>query len=370
MPDVVFPLDSSKKFTDQKYLGHNRWHPDIPTQVTVRPDDTFRVHCREWFDGAIHNDDSADDVRDAPLSTVHVLSGPIAVEGAEPGDLLLADIVDVGPIPQEDSGPLAGQGWGYTGIFPKQNGGGFLTDQFPDAYKAIWDFRGQTATSRHVPGVSYTGIIHPGLMGTAPSADLLATWNRREGALIATDPDRVPPLALPPLPQDAILGSPAGGDLARGRHPRLAVRRRLRPGRGRGRPDGAAPGERRQPGHQELQPRNPGLLPGLRAGSEPVDGRPALLSGRRRDHLLRRDRDGRLPRPARRPDQGRDGDLRRRGERRLHAGQRPAALRPVVGVLGSLGDAGRRAEVPGRRPGLPAGLPARDRLPQQVRLEP
>jgi formamidase len=43
-------------------------------------------------------------------------------------------------------------------------------------------------------------------MGTAPSADLLAKWNAREGALIATDPDRVPPLALPPEPQDAILG--------------------------------------------------------------------------------------------------------------------------------------------------------------------
>ncbi|HEY4631492.1 MAG TPA: acetamidase/formamidase family protein, partial [Blastococcus sp.] len=215
MPELVFPLDSSKRFTEQELVGHNRWHPDIPAAVTVRPGDVFRVHCREWFDGAIHNDDSADDVRDAPLSTVHVLSGPIAVEGAEPGDLLLVDILDVGPIPQEDSGPLAGQGWGYTGIFPKQNGGGFLTDQFPDAYKAIWDFRGQTATSRHVPGVSYTGIIHPGLMGTAPSADLLATWNRREGALIATDPDRVPPLALPPLPQDAILGSLSGADFDR-----------------------------------------------------------------------------------------------------------------------------------------------------------
>ncbi|WP_138761144.1 formamidase [Modestobacter altitudinis] len=218
MPELVFPLDSSKRFTEQELIGHNRWHPDIPPAVTVRPGDVFRVHCREWFDGAIHNDDSADDIRNAPLSTVHVLSGPIAVEGAEPGDLLLVDIVDVGPIPQEDSGPLAGQGWGYTGIFPKQNGGGFLTDQFPDAYKAIWDFRGQTATSRHVPGVSYTGIIHPGLMGTAPSADLLATWNRREGALIATDPDRVPPLALPPLPQDAVLGSLSGAD-----HDRVAA---------------------------------------------------------------------------------------------------------------------------------------------------
>ncbi|MEV4759271.1 formamidase [Micromonospora sp. NPDC049559] len=215
MPEVLFPLDSNRKFRDQEKIGHNRWHPDVPPVATVRPGQSFRVHCREWFDGEIHNDDSAQDVRDAPLSIVHALSGPFAVQGAEPGDLLVVDILDVGPIPQEDSGPLAGQGWGYTGIFARENGGGFLTDYFPDAYKAIWDFTGQRATSRHVPGVSFTGMIHPGLMGTAPSAELLAKWNAREGALRATDPDRVPPLSLPPLPQDALLGSLSGGDFER-----------------------------------------------------------------------------------------------------------------------------------------------------------
>jgi len=215
MPQVVFPLDSTKKFTDQKYVGHNRWHPDIPANVTVRPGDVFRVECREWFDGAIVNDDSAEDVLNAPLSTVHVLSGPIRVEGAEPGDLLIVDLLDVGPIPQEDSGPLSGQGWGYTGVFATQNGGGFLTEQFPDAYKVIWDFRGGMATSRHIPHVSFMGNVHPGLMGTAPSAELLQKWNAREAALIATNPDRVPPLALPPLPQDAILGTLTGADFDR-----------------------------------------------------------------------------------------------------------------------------------------------------------
>ncbi|WP_326557743.1 formamidase [Micromonospora sp. NBC_01796] len=215
MPEVIFPLDSTKRFTDQEKVGHNRWHPDIPPVATVRPGQTFRVYCREWFDGAIHNDDSAEDIRDAPLTTVHALSGPFAVHGAEPGDLLIVDILDVAPLPQEDSGPLAGQGWGYTGVFAKQNGGGFLTDQFPDAYKAIWDFSGQQATSRHIPGVSFVGITHPGMMGTAPSADLLTRWNAREGALRATDPDRVPPLALPPEPQDAILGTLTGADFDR-----------------------------------------------------------------------------------------------------------------------------------------------------------
>ncbi|WP_068480155.1 formamidase [Pseudoclavibacter helvolus] len=206
MPDVLFPLDSSKKFEDQEKIGHNRWHPEIPPVATVKPGDEFRVDCREWFDGAIVNDDSAEDILNAPLLTVHKLSGPFRIEGAKPGDLLIVDILDVGPIPQE-KGPLAGQGWGYTGIFAKKNGGGFLTDQFPDAYKAIWDFSGQTATSRHVPEVSFTGLIHPGLMGTAPSAELLAKWNAREGKLIGTDPGRVPPLALPPERQFAVLGA-------------------------------------------------------------------------------------------------------------------------------------------------------------------
>ena len=214
MPELLFPLDSTKSFTEQEIVGHNRWHPDIPAAVTVKPGTSFRAHCREWFDGAIHNDDSAEDSLNAPLNNVHTLSGPFHIEGAEPGDLLIVDILDVGPIPQEDSGPLAGQGWGYTGIFAKQNGGGFLTDRFPDAYKAIWDFSGQTTTSRHVPHVKYTGITHPGLMGTAPSAALLAKWNAREGALIATDPQRVPPLALAPELDGAILGSLSGDEFS------------------------------------------------------------------------------------------------------------------------------------------------------------
>ncbi|WP_417233295.1 formamidase [Arthrobacter sp.] len=227
MPEVLFSLDSNKKFKDQEVLGHNRWHPEIPPVATVKPGDVFRVDCREWFDGAIVNDDSAQDILDAPLLTVHTLSGPFAVEGAKPGDLLIVDILDVGPIPQEDTGPLAGQGWGYTGIFSKNNGGSFLVDQFPDAYKAIWDFQGQVATSRHVPEVAFEGLIHPGLMGTAPSAELLAKWNKREGDLIATDPNRVPPLALPPEAEHAVLGSlprdqwgRVGGEAARTAPPR------------------------------------------------------------------------------------------------------------------------------------------------------
>ena len=35
-----------------------------------------------------------------------------------------------------------------------------------------------------LPGVRFPGIIHPGLIGTAPSAELLAIWNEREKGLV------------------------------------------------------------------------------------------------------------------------------------------------------------------------------------------
>jgi formamidase len=214
MPEVVFSVDQGKSMRDQAVPGHNRWHPDVPVATMVRPGSDFRVECREWTDAQIGNNDSANDVRDVDLSRAHMLSGPIGVEGAEPGDLLVVDILDLGPVqaPQE-FGDAPGQGWGYTGIFARENGGGFLTEWYPESAKAIWDFRGQVATSRHLPGVRYTGITHPGLFGTAPSADLLARWNRREQALIDREPDRVPPLALPPL-TDNSLGGTATGEVA------------------------------------------------------------------------------------------------------------------------------------------------------------
>ncbi|MDP9849884.1 formamidase [Streptosporangium lutulentum] len=209
MPEVIFSVDQSKSMRDQAVPGHNRWHPDIPAAAMVRPGDEFRLECRDWTDAQIGNNDSSNDVRDVDLSQTHMLSGPIGVEGAEPGDLLVVDILDLGPVPQQ-VGKVSGQGWGYTGVFAKANGGGFLTDYFPDAYKAIWDFHGGQATSRHLPGVRFTGISHPGLFGTAPSPEMLASWNRREQALIDTDPGRVPALGLPPLADNALVGTATG----------------------------------------------------------------------------------------------------------------------------------------------------------------
>jgi formamidase len=205
MADTLIKVDLNQPAPSNP-LVHNRWHPDIPIAVWVKPGDDFILETYDWTGGYIKNNDSADDVRDIDLSTVHYLSGPVGVQGAEPGDLLVVDLLDIGA--KDDSQ------WGFNGFFSKQNGGGFLTDHFPLAQKSIWDFNGMFTKSRHVPGVEYAGLIHPGLIGCLPDKKMLDEWNKREAELIATDPDRVPGLANPPFAATAHCGK-AQGEVAK-----------------------------------------------------------------------------------------------------------------------------------------------------------
>ncbi len=201
MPKPLIKVDLTATPESQDFL-HNRWHPDIPIVEWVKPGDEFVIECIDWTGGQILNDDAANDILDVNLTKVHYLSDPIGVEGAEPGDLLVVDILDVGPLPDSE--------WGFTGIFAKTNGGGFLTEHYPDARKAIWDFHGVYTSSRHIPNVEFAGILHPGLIGCLPSKELLNTWNTRETELFNTEPDRVPPLAALPFADTAHLGRLTG----------------------------------------------------------------------------------------------------------------------------------------------------------------
>mgnify|MGYP001553196528 CR=1 FL=1 len=197
MPKTLIKVDFKTPPEKQPHL-HNRWHPDIPMVAWVKPGDEFRIECVDWTGGQIHDDDNAIDVKEVALTKVHYLSGPIGVKGAEPGDLLVVDLLDVGA--------LSESAWGFTGIFAKENGGGFLVDHYADARKACWHFSGLYTSSRHIPGVEFAGITHPGLIGCLPSRELLDTWNKREKELFDTNPERVPPLCALPNPENAHMG--------------------------------------------------------------------------------------------------------------------------------------------------------------------
>jgi len=208
MVKKLISVDPKKAPWEQETPLHNRWHPDIPPVASVEEGEVFRVECVDWTGGQIKDNDSSDDVKNVDLSQVHYLSGPIAVPTAEPGDLLKVEFLNLGC--------LDGDEWVFTGTFAKENGGGFLTDHYPKATKAIWNLEGIYAQSRHIPGVKFAGLIHPGLIGTAPSAELLEMWNTREASLCAEEGTPAEktlcgclatrPLACLPEPKGAMLG--------------------------------------------------------------------------------------------------------------------------------------------------------------------
>ena len=111
---TLFKIDLTKSVFDQALPLHNRWHPDIPAVVSVNPGVIFKMECIDWTGGQIKNDDNACDIKNVDLSRVHYLSGPIHINGAKPGDVLVVEILNVEPHPQMN--------WGFTGIFDKKNG--------------------------------------------------------------------------------------------------------------------------------------------------------------------------------------------------------------------------------------------------------
>lgn len=57
-----------------------------------------------------------------------------------------------------------------------------------------------------IPGVRFAGLIHPGILGCAPSQEILETWNKREGELIAACSHMDKVVALPPEPKSVHVG--------------------------------------------------------------------------------------------------------------------------------------------------------------------
>nr|XP_010907399.1 uncharacterized protein LOC105034073 isoform X2 [Elaeis guineensis] len=210
-PRLVVPIDMKKKPWEQKLPLHNRWHPHIPPVADVEEGELFRVEMVDANGGQVGDNDSAADIKFASPGGAHYLSGPLRVLDAKgvpakPGDLLAVEICNLGPLPGDE--------WGYTASFDRENGGGFLTDHFPCATKAIWYFEGIYAYSPHIPGVRFPGLAHPGVVGTAPSPELLSIWSEREKKLAEDGPGSLTlcqvvhkrPLVSLPTAKNCLLG--------------------------------------------------------------------------------------------------------------------------------------------------------------------
>src|SRR5262245_58222327 len=92
-------IDRSRRLHEEPRTGHNRWHPDIPPVLRVDPGDTVVMETRDALDGAITPATTVADLHRVDLNLVHPLTGPVFINGAEPGDLLEVHIVDIKTLP-------------------------------------------------------------------------------------------------------------------------------------------------------------------------------------------------------------------------------------------------------------------------------
>jgi formamidase len=188
-------IDRSRTLLEEPNTGHNRWHPDIPPLVRCEPGDEVVLETRDAFDGQMGPDATLETVAAPDLDVVHPLTGPVYVEGAEPGDLLEVEILDVEP----DS-------YGFTVQVP---GFGFLRDEFPDPFKVSWDIADGWATSADLPGVRIPGSPFMGTIGLSPGARLLAETTAREQALLDRGGFVLPPSPVSAVPADPRIAAEA-----------------------------------------------------------------------------------------------------------------------------------------------------------------
>ena len=78
---------------------HNRFNQDIPAAISVQEGEAVQFLCRDALDiGTAARSLRPDGILTLDLAKVHPLTGPVSIEGAEPGDMLEVEILDVAPL--------------------------------------------------------------------------------------------------------------------------------------------------------------------------------------------------------------------------------------------------------------------------------
>ena len=148
----------------------NRLHPDIPMAARAQPGQTLLLKTRNSADLQLDPDSTYVDPRDAdPVrGTVHPLTGPVYIEGAEPGDVLAVTILGIDPGP-----------FGATRITPNA----FIADRISGPFSVTWRLNRIEAVSDALPGIRIPNASFPGIVTVLPGQDQHAAALAREAAL-------------------------------------------------------------------------------------------------------------------------------------------------------------------------------------------
>jgi acetamidase/formamidase len=137
---------------------HFKWSKNIPPVLTVRSGSELSFNLKDGFNNLVHANTTSAELPGLDASQADPAFGPVAIEGAEPGDVLRVDILQLTPAP-----------YGWTAILPKF---GLLSDEFPGPHLKIWDLSTiSEGYSEFKEGIRVPTQPFLGVMGLAPPQD-------------------------------------------------------------------------------------------------------------------------------------------------------------------------------------------------------
>lgn len=131
------------------------WDNALEPVLSVEPGSVVRFECRDAANGHFDVDSTVEDHATKP-SGGHPLTGPVRIEGAEPGDVLAVDLLE-----------FQHKGFGVSYFYPGADGMGLLPEAFDDPGLHVWDLDGDVG--RFVNGIEVPLDPFPGVIGVAPA---------------------------------------------------------------------------------------------------------------------------------------------------------------------------------------------------------
>ncbi len=132
---------------------HSVWNRDLEPLLHVAPGDVVHMECVDSSGSQVRPESTVEDFLAIDRTRIHALTGPIAVDGAEPGDVLQVDVLDV-----------AHKGWAWSSVI---SGLGFLYERFTEPYLFHWKLEAELTRSLQPAVIPLQPFC--GVMGVAPA---------------------------------------------------------------------------------------------------------------------------------------------------------------------------------------------------------
>ncbi|MGI9547778.1 MAG: acetamidase/formamidase family protein [Flavobacteriaceae bacterium] len=146
-PDFVLTADQT----------HNKFSSAIPPAIRVPDGSVIEAFTHEATGGQFNLESTEEEMHNINMDKVHTITGPVYVEGAEPGDVLAVELLELEP----------GE-WGWTALSP---GFGFLPNEEEISLFKTYKLNKEDQSVDFADGIRIPLKPFAGVMGVAPPTE-------------------------------------------------------------------------------------------------------------------------------------------------------------------------------------------------------